>query len=389
MFKKFGLDYVLLEAYEEIVAPTGAAIGLMPNGSFIMDQLGCYEAIELAAQDGELEDSHIRDSNSKSLMGLKHIMYHEEKRHGYPMLFSNRQWFLKVLYDQLKNKDCIQLKSRVDHIKSIEGGIQVTTNDGKSYEGDFVLGADGIHSNVRQEMRRIADVTNPKYFEPGEEDTVPCYYQYSYGIAQHVDSWPGREQCFTAGRGKSFVVVSGPGDRCYWFLFIKLPVVKHGTEIPKYSKEDEARFVEEHASLKIKENLNFGQVYAKRLTSTLTPLHEIVYKKWVFNRIFLVGDSAHKVNSRFNQSLAFKVLMPLAGPHNFFRDLSLRIVGGSRLKHIDLPSRPRAIPYDHELPAKPLGVLPSRIAWGLFSLGMILLPSCIRICQQECGSSTP
>lgn len=80
MFEKFGIDYVLLEAYDAIVAPTGAAIGLMPNGSFIMDQLGCYEAIEIAAQDGELEDSHIRDSNGKSLMGLKHIMYHQQKR---------------------------------------------------------------------------------------------------------------------------------------------------------------------------------------------------------------------------------------------------------------------------------------------------------------------
>jgi 2-polyprenyl-6-methoxyphenol hydroxylase-like FAD-dependent oxidoreductase len=224
------------------------------------------------------------------------------------MLFFNRQWFLEVLYDQLKKKDCIQLKSRVEHIESIEGGVRVATNDGRSFEGDFVLGGDGVHSNVRQEMRRMANVTNAKYFEPGEEDTVPCYYQCSYGIAQNVDGWLGGEQCFTAGRGKSFLVVSGPGGRCYWFLFIKLPVVKYGAGIPKYSKEDEARFAKEHASLKIKENLTFGQVYAKRLTSTLTPLHEIVYKKWFFGRIFCVGDSAHKVNSRFNQDEVTKLL---------------------------------------------------------------------------------
>lgn len=72
-------------------------------------------------------------------------------------------------------------------------------------------------------------------------------------------------------------------------------------------------------------------------------------------------------------TLAFRVLMPLAGEHNFFRDLSKRIVSASRLRHLDLPSRPHALPYDHELPAKPLGVLPSRVAWGLFSFGMILL----------------
>jgi 2-polyprenyl-6-methoxyphenol hydroxylase-like FAD-dependent oxidoreductase len=80
MLENFELEYLLLEAHEDINAPTGAAIGLLPNGSFIMDQLGCYQAIEAAAQDGELEDSHIRDSNAKSLVRLKHMIYPEEKR---------------------------------------------------------------------------------------------------------------------------------------------------------------------------------------------------------------------------------------------------------------------------------------------------------------------
>ena len=217
------------------------------------------------------------------------------------MLFFNRQWFLKVLYDQLKHKDRIHLKCRLDRVKPIEGGIEVTTKDGQTFTGDILIGADGIHSNVRKEMRRIADATDPRYFEPGEEDNVPCYYQCSYGIAQHVEGWPGGEQCFTAGRKKSFLVISGPGGRVYWFLFVKLPVVKYGKEIPRYSKEDEEQFVKEHGSLKIKEELTFGQVYARRLTSTLTPLHEVVYKKWFFDRIFLMGDSAHKVSLRFRQ----------------------------------------------------------------------------------------
>ena len=72
-------------------------------------------------------------------------------------------------------------------------------------------------------------------------------------------------------------------------------------------------------------------------------------------------------------TLAFRVLMPLAGEHKFFRDLSKRIVGGSRMRHLDLPSRPHALPYDHELPAKPLRVLPSRVAAGFCSCVMILL----------------
>ena len=72
-------------------------------------------------------------------------------------------------------------------------------------------------------------------------------------------------------------------------------------------------------------------------------------------------------------TLAVRLLIPLAGEHNFFRDLSKRIVGASRLRHLDLPSRPRALPYDHELPAKPVGALPSRVAWGLYSFGILSL----------------
>ena len=37
MLEKSELDYLLLEAYEDIDAPTGAAIGLMPNSSFIIN----------------------------------------------------------------------------------------------------------------------------------------------------------------------------------------------------------------------------------------------------------------------------------------------------------------------------------------------------------------
>lgn len=80
MLEKFEVDYDLLEAHDEIDPPTGAGIGLMPNGSYILDQLGCYEAIRAAAQDGEIENSHVRSSSGRSLISLKHMMYHQAKR---------------------------------------------------------------------------------------------------------------------------------------------------------------------------------------------------------------------------------------------------------------------------------------------------------------------
>ena len=39
-------------------------------------------------------------------------------RHDYPMRFFNRQWFLKMLYDQLKYMNRFHMGSRVDRISS-------------------------------------------------------------------------------------------------------------------------------------------------------------------------------------------------------------------------------------------------------------------------------
>ncbi|KAF7508603.1 hypothetical protein GJ744_009152 [Endocarpon pusillum] len=41
-----GVDYVLLEAKSEIALQLRASIGIAPNGSQILDQLLCYDAIE-------------------------------------------------------------------------------------------------------------------------------------------------------------------------------------------------------------------------------------------------------------------------------------------------------------------------------------------------------
>lgn len=76
---------------------------------------------------------------------------------------------------------------------------------------------------------------------------------------------------------------------------MRLLKILYGKDIPRYTRDDEAKFAKKYQGFAITENLTFGQVYSQRLTSTLTPLHEIVFKKWSLSRMLLVGDSTHKV----------------------------------------------------------------------------------------------
>ncbi|KAI1491191.1 FAD binding domain protein [Biscogniauxia mediterranea] len=295
MLEKFDIKYVLLETHKDIAPSVGASIGLLPNGLRILDQLGCYEPLRALAGDS-LVTGHIRQADGKSISVIKDMTTLLEKRHGYQLLFVDRQWLLQILYDNLQNKKRVLLNKRIVRIDHVDGGVDVITKDGEKFSGTLVVGADGINSVVRSEMWRIGNKLQPGYFPLGEEDRVPCYYKCSSGIAQNVPNWEPRSYNIVLGKKMSQLVVSGPGNRVYWFLFVRLPEAKYGKDIPKYSKEDEVQFVKEHMNLPITEKVTFGQVFSKRLSSTLTPINEIAYKKWFFKKIITFGDAAHKPN---------------------------------------------------------------------------------------------
>ncbi|KAB8228065.1 uncharacterized protein BDW43DRAFT_323334 [Aspergillus alliaceus] len=295
MLEKFDIDFVILEGYSQIAPPVGASIGLFPNGLRILDQLGCYETIQgLFSQ--KLEKAHSRDKNGKITSTLHFMFEHLERRHGYGLLFLDREQLLQILHDQIRHKDRILLNKKVTGIDLIDQGVKVSAADGSVFTGTIVVGADGIHSNVRSLMVSLGNELQSGYFPPNEEGHIPCYYRCSFGIAQHVPGWISGEQHFVTGRGQSQLVVSGPEDRVYWFLFDRLPETKYGTDIPKYGKDDEAEFVKRNYHLPITTEISFGQVFDKRLSSTLTALHEGVFQTWFFRRIITLGDSAHKPN---------------------------------------------------------------------------------------------
>jgi 2-polyprenyl-6-methoxyphenol hydroxylase-like FAD-dependent oxidoreductase len=201
------------------------------------------------------------------------------------------------MYQKLQHKERVLLNKKVSRVNHVDAGVEVITKDGDKFNGSLVIGADGIHSVVREEMFRIGNQLQPGYFPASETDGVPCYYQCSFGIAQNVPGWVTEEQHMVQGKGMSQLVISGPENRVYWFLFVRLPEVKYGKDIPNYTKEDEAQFRKKHADVPITEKITLGQLFDNRISSTLTPLHEIVFKKWFYKRIMIFGDAAHKVSA--------------------------------------------------------------------------------------------
>lgn len=59
MLEKIGVDYFILEGYREMAPQVGASIGILPNGSRVLDQIGLYDDIRKLI-DAPLFESSLR-----------------------------------------------------------------------------------------------------------------------------------------------------------------------------------------------------------------------------------------------------------------------------------------------------------------------------------------
>lgn len=75
---------------------------------------------------------------------------------------------LQVLYENIQDKSKVLTNKRLKQLEVDEKGVTAITTDGSTYTGDILVGADGIHSAVRQEMWRIADKISPGYIPTSE-----------------------------------------------------------------------------------------------------------------------------------------------------------------------------------------------------------------------------
>lgn len=104
MLEKVGIDFLVLEAHDEIAPDVGAGIVCNANGFRVLDQLGLYDDIKATATapvqelnnwwpTGEL---HSRNIDFSDIL---------ERVIGYPMVVLDRQELLRILYKHIQAKE--------------------------------------------------------------------------------------------------------------------------------------------------------------------------------------------------------------------------------------------------------------------------------------------
>ncbi|KAH6633730.1 FAD binding domain protein [Boeremia exigua] len=267
--EKANIDYVLLEARDTISPEVGASIGIFQNGARLLDQVGCLEAIWK-------ETCALRLGRERNGQG---IQYHEgdgvqlvEARTGYPALFVERERVLHIMYQNLRDKSKIELQKRISRVDHNENAVTVTCNDGTIISGDVLVGCDGVHSVVRQEMWRLAHLHEQNSFDPSDKEMLCAEYKCLFGISTSTDD---------TVTTRALPVTDKFADK--------------STELPRFTKKDAESFANDIQNYTITPELTFDKIWSNRSTYTLVPTEEAQLKRWSWGRIACVGDCIHKM----------------------------------------------------------------------------------------------
>lgn len=78
-----GIEYVVLERHEDIAPQLGASVGIMPNGSRILDQIELFDAVEFEIE--PLDRSHTWYPDGFTFTSAYPIILHERYAVVYKM----------------------------------------------------------------------------------------------------------------------------------------------------------------------------------------------------------------------------------------------------------------------------------------------------------------
>ncbi|KAG8164247.1 hypothetical protein KVR01_006165 [Diaporthe batatas] len=195
-------------------------------------------------------------------------------------------------------------KARIHTGKKVIGvtinkdNIEVFCGDGTTFCGSVVIGADGVHSKVRQSMRNLAIECSERKFNV-EKPYLSEYKVLWCTFPRQPCNEPG-DTVEIHGRDVSLQCINSQ-KRSWLFIYEKLAAPTR--DCVSYSQQDVEEFATRHGELAVCEHLKVKDVFPKCHTAGMSNLEEGIVEHWSWGRMVLVGDACHKFTP--NQGLGY------------------------------------------------------------------------------------
>jgi len=299
--KKAGIDAELFEAWPYSTG-IGGGLQIAPNGMHVLAEIGLADEMIRRGSVAESFDFH-----SQSGARLGSINQNMRQRFGQPAVNMCRATLSEALINKAWCENVeLRFEKRLVTIEDrADKPVVVHFADGSSAEGDFVIGADGVHSAVRAHV--IPD--GPKPFDTGLigfGGFVPHAVLDGRAISRHVETTFGQSGFFGYG-----YCSPDPKDGVMWWS----TQPAHGMDAAMFRALDQ-QTLKQHlrgfhhgwhdpipAIIEAAENI----VVTDTLDVATLPI-------WSRKRSLLIGDAAHATSPHAGQgaSLALEDAMRLA-----------------------------------------------------------------------------
>jgi salicylate hydroxylase len=143
-----------VDVYEQAaqLGEFGAGVQIAANGSRVLRALGLEEEMERVVCVAAAKEVRIWDTGQT--FKLFDLGEDSVRRFGAPYWFVHRGDLHTVLKNAVLKlkKDAIHIASRCVGYEHTSEGVVLKLEDGRSVQGDCAIGADGVHSRLRQQM---------------------------------------------------------------------------------------------------------------------------------------------------------------------------------------------------------------------------------------------
>jgi salicylate hydroxylase len=147
-----GFEVSVYEQASEL-REVGAGIQISPNGNRALDWLGVFETLRGISTKAQRKDVRLW-STGRTYPAFE-FGPEALRRYGYPYLTVYRPDLLQVLVDAVRaiKPDAIHLGKHVKNYEKLPGGgVAINLSSGERVTGDLLVGADGVRSQIRQQM---------------------------------------------------------------------------------------------------------------------------------------------------------------------------------------------------------------------------------------------
>src|SRR6267143_431923 len=303
LLKKAGIRSTIYEAHPRL-EDVGGGFTIAPNGMNVLEAIGLAESI--AANGAPVSEYCFRNQRGEVLARYSAGLV---ENYRWPSVATLRTTLHRILMDEVAQQGIrVEYGKRLENLASAQGDKVVAVfEDGATAQGDFLVGADGVHSRVRQII--FPDASRPSYL-----GVLGVGGFVAPSVVVATDVADRKSLNFTVGCTGQFGYCNSRRNEERWMWWCHVPQEKELT-----SAELAAIDTEELRQRLLERYKGWHEPIETFLANTPDIIKTNIYEApplpaWHRDRVGLMGDGAHAMSPSGGQgaSMALEDALVLA-----------------------------------------------------------------------------